>query len=215
MKILDLSMRLYSGMSVFPGDPAVNFEQSSSFPQDVCRVTRLSLGSHTGTHIDAPSHFLPQGASVTDLDLHCFIGEAICVKPRMERSMKDGRSIIDLSSHQRKAIREGDRVIFSTGWEEKAGTPEFFIDYPLFSEELIEFLRKKRLILLGADLPTFAGRVDPFRMHRDLFAANTVFAEGLVRTAQLPEKRFFFSAAPLRIENGDGCPVRAYAIVDG
>lgn len=215
MKILDLSMRLYSGMPVFPGDPDVHFEQTSSFPQDVCRVTRINLGSHTGTHIDAPSHFLPHGAAVTDLDLRCFVGEAICFKPRMKRSTKDGRLIIDLSAPQRKAIREGDRVIISTGWEEKAGTPEYFIDHPLFSEELIEFLREKRLVLLGADLPTLAGREDAFRMHRELFEANTVFAEGLVQTARLPEKRFFFSAVPLKIENTDGCPVRAYAIVDG
>jgi kynurenine formamidase len=105
-------------------------------------------------------------------------------------------------------------VIFSTGWEKKAGTPEYFVNYPLFSDEWIAFLLEKRPLLIGADLPTLAGMGDPFLMHREFFENRTIFVEGLVRTGELPTGRFFFSAAPIKIENGDGSPVRAYAIVD-
>lgn len=210
--ILDLSMRLFSGMAVFPGDPGVRIEMDRGFPQNEYQVTSLRFGSHTGTHIDAPRHFLPDGASVTDIELQSFVGEAICVRPILREA--EGRPVIELSVEQRSKIRAGDRIVFSTGWEEKAGTAEYFGNYPLFSDDLITFLLEKRPLLIGADLPTLAGPGDPFRMHREFFKGQTVFVEGLVRTGELPEGRFFFSAAPLKIENGDGSPVRAYAIVD-
>jgi len=212
MKILDLSTDVFSGMAVFPGDPGVRIERERSFPEYPYQVTSLHLGSHTGTHIDAPRHFLPYGAAVPDIGLFSFVGEAICVRPSLRESR--GRAIIEWSEAQRQEIREGDRVIFSTGWEKKAGTPEYFVNYPLFSDEWIAFLLEKRPLLIGADLPTLAGMGDPFLMHREFFENRTIFVEGLVRTGELPTGRFFFSAAPIKIENGDGSPVRAYAIVD-
>ncbi len=214
MKIIDLSMRIFSGMPVFPGDPEVSVAVDTPLYEREYQLSRIQFGSHTGTHIDAPRHFLPDSAAVSDIDLDCFVGQAICLRPSLTRFESDGRPTLDLSDAQRKSICSGDRIILSTGWEAEAGRPEYFGDYPLFSEALIGFLLDKQLKLLGADLPTLAGRPDPYRFHREMFLGHTVFVEGLVRTGELPEGRFFFSAVPLKIVNGDGSPVRAYAIVE-
>jgi kynurenine formamidase len=214
MKIIDLSMSVFSGMPVFPGDPAVSVTVEKQLFENEYQVSRIRFGSHTGTHIDAPRHFLTEGAAVSDIDLECFVGEAICLRPSFAKTEVVGRPTFDLTDSQRESIRPGDRIILSTGWEKLTGTPEYFGNYPLFSEDLIMFLLEKQPVLLGADLPTLAGSGDPFRLHREMFSGRTVFVEGLVRTGELREGRFFFSAAPLKIINGDGSPVRAYAIVE-
>ncbi len=213
MKILDLSMRISSAMPVFPGDPEVRIDVSRGFPDHAYQVSTLCLGSHTGTHADAPRHFLPDGADISEIGLQSFTGEAICLRPGLAES--EGRTVIDLSEKQKRQILTDDRIIFSTGWERKAGTPDYFSGFPVFSDGLIDFLLEKRPLLIGADLPTLSGPGDPFQMHRVFFKQRAVFIEGLIRTGELPEGRFYFSAAPLQIENGDGSPVRAYAIVDG
>lgn len=214
MRIIDLSMPVFSGMPVFPGDPVVSITPETTLSESDYRVSQIRFGSHTGTHIDAPSHFLPDGETVSDVDLLRFVGEAVCLRASVTEESRDNKRIIGLSAAQRQLIRTGGRILLSTGWEAMAGTEEYFRDYPLFSEELIEFLLEKQLVLLGADLPTLAGREDPFRLHREMLSGGTVFVEGLVQTGDLPEKSFFFSAAPLKISNGDGSPVRAYAIVE-
>ena len=210
-KIIDLSMDIYPGMPVYPGDPGMVTETVRSLPEDDYRLTRMSLGTHTGTHVDAPLHFLPDGTDAAGIDLSSFIGEAIFLRPEIRSA--DGSDIIDLTDASKSLVREGDRIIFSTGWERKAGSDDYFRDYPVFSAELLAFLLEKRPLLLGADLPTLAAADDPYRMHREMFSCGTVFVEGLIRTRDLSEGRFFFAAAPLKIVGGDGSPARAYVIV--
>lgn len=214
MKIIDLSMDISAGMIVFPGDPGVTLDLINHFSKDLCQVTELCFGSHTGTHVDAPRHFLPEGSTIVDLPLASFVGEAICLKPEISSGLGQDHPVMNLSEEQKSLIRENDRILFSTGWDKYAGTSAYFQGYPVFSESLTGFLLKKRPILIGADLPTLENQGDPFWMHREMFAGNTVFAEGLINLTQLEGKRFFFSAAPLKLAQGDGSPVRAYGIVE-
>jgi kynurenine formamidase len=214
MKIIDLSMEISADMAVFPGDPGVTLNLMLQFPEDVCQVTELRFGSHTGTHIDAPRHFLEQGSAIPDLPLDAFVGEAICLSPQIEAIGEKGIPVLDLSDEQRSLIRDHDRIILSTGWGKHSRKPEYFKEYPLFSESLLVFLLEKRPLLLGADLPTLMSESEPFLMHRKLFLQDTVFVEGLVNLKPLEGQRFLFSAAPLLLRDGDGSPVRAFAITD-
>ena len=214
MQIIDLSVTISLGMTVFPGDPGVRLELKDSFPDDVCQVTMLHFGSHTATHVDAPRHFLPEGTVIDDVPLDSFVGSAIAFRVIFDGKTEDGHPIMTISEAQKSRIQEHDRIIFSTGWERHTATPQYFRNYPVFSEELLAFLASKSPKLIGADLPTLASASDPFHMHRLLFRNQTVFAEGLVGLAPLCEKRFFFSAAPLKLDGGDGSPVRAYAVLE-
>lgn len=214
MKIIDLSMLISPDMAVFPGDPGVSLHLMLQFPDDICQVTELRFGSHTGTHIDAPRHFLEKGSAIPDLPLDSFVGEAVCLKPHIAALNEKGIPVLDLSDDQRALIHDSDRIILSTGWAKYSRTPDYFKEYPLFTESLLLFLLSKHPLLLGADLPTLMSESEPFLMHRKLFSQGTVFVEGLVNLEALEGRRFLFSAAPLLMKNGDGSPVRAYAIVE-
>ncbi len=210
MNIIDLSGQIYEGMSVYPGDPGVTLMKLADFPSDECRVTELKMGSHTGTHVDTPAHFLPNGKSLTEMPLAQYVGEAVCVKASLRFDLS--RPVIFLSSEERNRIRRQDRVIISTGWEKNAGSDAYFQDFPVFSNELLEDLISLEILLIGVDLPSVEDMTSAESAHKKLLSREIVIVEGLINLATLQETRFFLSAAPLRICGGDGSPVRAYAI---
>ena len=216
MRIIDLSSRIHEGMAVFPGDPEVSLEFMCTHDKNHYQVTELRFGSHTGTHIDAPLHFLAGKESITEIPLDSVAGEAVCISAKLYYAGGEAHPVIILSDKDKSAIRIGDRVILSTGWEKKAGTPGFFEGYPIFDKDLLTFLIDKKIRMIGIDLPTVESNSDPddpFAMHRMILSLGIIPVEGLVNIAGLTGRRFFFSAVPLSLENGDGSPVRAYAIV--
>jgi len=210
MNIIDLSGTIYEGMSVYPGDPGVTLKKLADFPADGCQVTELKMGSHTGTHVDAPAHFLPNGKSLSEMPLAPYVGEAVCVKASLRLDLS--RPVIFLSSEERNLIRRHDRVIISTGWEKNAGSDAYFQDFPVFSSELLEDLLALEILLIGVDLPSVEDMTSAESAHAKLLSQEIVIVEGLINLTSLQERRFFLSAAPLRILAGDGSPVRAYAI---
>lgn len=217
MRIIDLSSKIHEGMAVFPGDPGVSLELMCTHEKNHCQVTELRFGSHTGTHIDAPRHFLEDRESITEIPLDSVAGEAVCVGAKLYYAGGDAHPVMNLSDEDKAVIRTGDRVIISTGWERKAGTPAFFEGYPIFDKDLLTFLIDKKVCMIGIDLPTVESNIDPadpFAMHRMILSLGIIPVEGLVNLSGLIGRRFFFSAVPLLLENGDGSPVRAYAIVE-
>jgi len=217
MRIIDLSSKIHEGMNVFPGDPCVSLHLTSAHDADAFQVTELRFGSHTGTHIDAPRHFLAGGAAITEVPLDSVVGDAVCIKAKIYYAGGELHPVIDLSEEDKSAIRTGDRVLLSTGWEEKAGTPAYFLGYPVFAKELLLFLLEKKVRMIGIDLPTVESNIDPddtFAMHRMILSHGIIPVEGLINLSELAGKRFFFAAAPLLLENGDGSPVRAYAVME-
>lgn len=217
MEIKDLSTVIREGMVVFPGDPGVSLEIRCTYEKNGCQVTGLSFGSHTGTHIDAPRHFLENGAALPEVPLDSVVGEAICLEAALRREAGTDHPVIDLAESDLARIKSGDRVILATGWEEKSGTAAYFIRYPVFDRNLILELIGRNVRMIGIDLPTIewtGNPGDPFEMHKVILSRGMIPVEGLVNLKDLIGKRFFFSAAPMPLENGDGSPVRAYAILD-
>lgn len=214
MKIMDLTRKIYAEMPVYPGDPGVSLDAMCTFEDNICQVTLLRFGSHTGTHLDAPRHFLPDGKTLPELPLDIFVGEAVCVRARIYYAGGEAHPVIELGAEERARIQPGDRVLISTGWEEKSGTTAYFEGYPIFSAELLVFLLDRQIRLLGVDLPTVESVGEPFAMHRALLSKDIIPVEGLINLVELIDRRFLFSAAPLVLENGDGSPVRAYAILE-
>ena len=117
MKWIDLSLPISCGMPVFPGDPVVSVEHVLTHAENHIQLSQLSLGSHTGTHLDAPRHFISDGESVSDLALERFCSPALVLHCPVEA---DGT--IDLAGLDFNILQPGDALLLSTGWESRWGT---------------------------------------------------------------------------------------------
>lgn len=209
MAWIDLSRTITSGMAVYPGDPEVNLEQTADHQSDGCQLTRLSMGSHTGTHLDAPRHYLANGMTVERLDLNQLITPAYIASCRPG---PDG--LLDLTSLDLSGMKPGDALLLATGWEEKWGAEDYFSGSPQFAEGSSRRIIKLGINLLGVDLPTVSEKrqsCDLMAMHRELLGYGILLIENLVNLRSLAGLRVDFAALPLPLKDGDGSPVRACA----
>ncbi|MCL2200968.1 MAG: cyclase family protein [Oscillospiraceae bacterium] len=209
--IHDLSITLSEKTLPFlpANDPYMKWESIANHAQHNVQVSYPQFSSHLGTHVDVPLHFIEGGKSTAEIDLSKYCGQAVCLDvPNVRADV-----VLDFSElfeSSKALIRPGDIIIFHTGWEDKAGTTEYF-EYPEFHPNTGELLTKLGANGIGMDLPSidYGGSI-----HRDLLGRGLSIIESLINLKPLIGKRFYFSAVPLKFEKGDGSPVRAYAITD-
>lgn len=187
---------------MWPGDPPVRVLLSSSLAKgDPANVSRLDLGSHTGTHIDAPLHFEPGGAPVDSLPLDVLIGPARLV----ELGVAEKISASDLSVLDWTGVT---RVLFKTRNCRLWGGRSFREDYVYLAEDAARFLVGRGVRLVGVDyLSVESYRDKSFSTHHVLLRAGVVILEGLNPSDVLPGD-YELIALPLRIAGGDGAPAR-------
>ena len=208
--LVDLTHPVYPGMPVYPGDSEVDFETEHSYDSAGYRVTEVTLNTHAGTHIDAPSHYSADGITVdADAILSACVGTAIVVDIGNRPA---GAEITppDLGSAL-NSVGEGDRLLLASGWSGMFGSEGFFGDFPSISKELALTLAGRSIALIGVETPSLHTEYDE-TIHRILLSAGIVIVESLANLRLLGEGRVFFSAAPLRLKGLDGSPVRAYGI---
>jgi kynurenine formamidase len=209
-RIIDLTAPLGKTTPIYPGDPAIRFRRHSK--ADVITVTEITTGLHAGTHVDAPFHFIADGAKITDLPLSAFYGEAVCI----DAPKKSGEDI-GVSDVRGAEINRGDIVLFRTGWEERSGTPRFFQDeWPGIRPEAVEELARLGAKAIGGDTPSVdspkAVRAGGPGHMKSLGLGMPIF-ESLVGLSLVAGKRFLFSAFPLKLADCEASPVRAVAIL--
>ena len=180
-------------------------------------IQRLGVATHHGTHMDAPLHFLLEGASVDLIPLSRCIGPGIvldipCDTPRVI-TVDD----IEKASQDAGGIRDGDRILIRTGWEERYATPEY-TTWPYLDVEAVEWLMDNGISLLGTDTqgvdqpPQLRAKgVFRFPVHKRLLGAGIPVVEGLANLYQVAGRRLTVGLIPLLLVNGDGSPVRAFA----
>jgi kynurenine formamidase len=196
MAVIDLTRMLLPGMPVYPGDPAVRFEGRADYATDGFRVTELHLGTHAGTHVDAPAHFLSEGDTIDRLSLDALVGPARVVW--MEEERPD--------------FARGERVILRSGWAARWGGGEYFSAFPGLGRALAEQLAAAPVALIGLETPSLHPEPEEdARLHRLLLGRGIVIVENLVNVHLLPE-RFFLAALPLPLSGLDGSPARVAAI---
>lgn len=206
----DLTQPFETGMQTFPGDPSVSVEPAATMDEDGCRVTALQCGTHCGTHIDAPSHILPDGNSLDGYPLDRFVFDVRVV----DCSGLDPRELIPATVLPDDDA--GDMVVCRTGWDDYWGT-ERYLDHPYFSPEAadrcVEAGWSLGLDTLNPDpTPTeHASRDEPegFPAHQLLLGNDLFILENLTNLAGLDRCRLF--AFPLALPDADGSPVRAVA----
>ncbi len=209
--IIDLSHPIQNGMPVFPGDPETRIDPVATYDHDGYLVHSLALNSHTGTHLDAPRHFLPAGTPVDSPSvLEACIGPARVLDVSRAAEKAEIRPP-DLNIDP-ESISRGERILLATGWCEHFGRDDFFDRHPSVSEELAALFAKRGIALLGVESPSLhLSKSD--EVHRMLLTAGIIVVENLANLRQLAGKTVFFSAAPLKLSGLDGSPVRAYAMV--
>jgi arylformamidase len=213
MKLIDLSHPLLDDMPVYPGSESPLFETVATVNHEGYAEKRITLFSHTGTHLDAPSHILSQGLSLDRLPVDHFAGSASV----LDFSSHSGQSIeIDDLIPYRYLIQNSDFILIYTGWSRHWGLEAYYTGYPVLSGNAADWIGGFRLKGLGVD----AISVDPpqaqgLPVHRSLLEQQTILVENLNRLQDLPQSGFTFFALPLRIQDGDGSPVRAVAMMSG
>lgn len=202
MNIIDLSYPITSNMPVYPGDKEVEIVIEKTWQADGYRLSSLVSSMHAGTHIDAPSHLSDSRMDMSDINLNQCVGRGILIDVRK-------RKLIDITDIQDSDIREGDIVIFLSGWSKHYGTQKYH-KHPVLSESLAEYLTMKKIKMIGLDMPSCDQ--DPYPVHKILMKSGILIAENLCNCESLLEvKTFDIYAIPLKIA-AEASLARVFAI---
>ena len=204
MKIIDLSHRINSDMSTYPSDPDFLITREKEILNDRALLHSFSMGTHTGTHVDAPSHIITNGKSLDSFNLTYFTG--LTLKVNID-------SFIDLN-HFEKNI---DGIIFETGWYKHFSSPEKFYGpkRPEIPKQLISRILEMKCKFFGCDLPSvdISGSINK-PIHNSLLKSEILIYESLTNLDKIPlNQPFEFYGFPLPIDGIEGSPVRAVGII--
>jgi arylformamidase len=206
--IVDLSLPIVSDLPHFDGTPPVYVAQSHRLDDAGYRMCTVVLGTHSGTHLDAPSHFLADGRSVDQIDLGRCVGEALVVNLGHKRPLEP-ITVDDLRGAGAGSI-SGQRILIRTDWDQRFGSPDYFTDFPPLAPESASWLAASGIALVGLDIPSLH-QTAFVRMHEEMLGAGIVIVESLARLRELTQSRVMFSALPINLAGADGAPVRAVA----
>lgn len=200
---IDVSVPIRSGMVVWPNHPPVRIERVGDQRKgDICTHSQISFGSHTGTHLDAPLHFLPGGKGLDAMPHSIMVGPA--------RILEIGTPTDVLRESLRPhRIRRGERLLLKTGNSTRCWkTDSFLDDYVGVSLEAAAYLAERRVGLIGIDYLSIAGfHADAVGIHQTLLGAGVWILEGLNLSGVSPG-RYQMICLPLNLTDADGGPAR-------
>ncbi len=203
-KWIDISMTLRNGMICWPGDPPFKRKLVKNISKgDSCNLSGIEMGTHSGTHLDAPLHFLGNGRSIDEVAPEVLIGTARVI------SIKDKRSI-SLAELKKKRIRKGERILFKTRNSSLVSKDKFVKDYVCISIEAAKHLKEKALKLVGIDYLSVGGFAKTTKsrgVHKTILNSGAWIIEGL-DLSQVEEGKHFLICLPLKIEDAEGAPAR-------
>jgi kynurenine formamidase len=210
MQIIDLSHSLDATTPVYPGDPVFCCTPLLTLEHDGCAVSALALGSHTGTHIDAPAHFVAGGKCVDELDLSALVGPAVVV----DLTAKTANAPIGPADLASALARRPQILLLRTGWSQHWPAFDAYATHPCVTREAAQAVVDAGVRVLGVDTlsPDPADSTD-FAAHHILLGAGCIIAENLANLDALPDDMdgWIVSLIPLRLAGCDGSPIRAFA----
>jgi len=205
MKWIDASVPLASGMVTWPGDPPVRIERAREIGHGSnANVSALSMGAHTGTHIDAPVHFREGALGVDRMPLELAVGRARVI------AIHDPKAV-DVPELRRHGIRRGQKLLFKTRNSARAWKAKRFVqDFVYLTTEAAQWLARRGVGLVGVDYLSVGGYQvkNGAAVHHALLDAGVWIIEGL-DLSRVPPGPCELICLPLRIPGGDGSPARA------
>ncbi|ADD69116.1 cyclase family protein [Denitrovibrio acetiphilus DSM 12809] len=209
MEMIDLTHMIKEGMPVYPGTLSPEIKVETTIASEGFEERLITIFSHTGTHMDAPSHILDGRRSLSDFDISDFAGHAVMIDVRG----MDTVSASYIRSYE-KELRGAHFAVLFSGWSSKWGEQSYFENYPVLEADAAGVLAASGVKGVAVDMIS----VDPvdtvtFENHKIFLNRNMIIVENLTNLHLLEGKEFVLNCIPLRIEYGDGSPVRAFAMM--
>jgi arylformamidase len=201
-RIFDVTVPLSAEVPVYPGDPAFSLEPIHEIGKGApYNLARLSLGTQTGTHVDAPYHFMADGATVDQLPLEILLGKARVVELA-------ARERVDRPDLEELDLRDDLRILFKTRMAGQMLRPQFQEEHVYFTEDAATYLVQAGIKLVGIDYLSFEkpGSLE-FPAHHALLQAGVVIVEGL-DLSEVEPGEYDLVCLPLRVVGADGAPAR-------
>jgi arylformamidase len=209
MRVIDLTMKITPSIKVFPGSPQPSFIPWSRFDSHGYDSEAMFMSTHTGTHVDAPSHFAPGLASIDRIPASRLVSSAVLI-----RIPKKANQLVEREDFAGEQIRQGDAVVIATGWEKRAASSNYMTENPGLSEQAAKYLASKKVNAVAIDGPSIDAGVDEkFTVHKILLTRNILIVENLCNVTGISTNRFTLVLSPLKLGGATGSPARALAIV--
>lgn len=215
MNIIDLSFSVEEGMPCFSSAWHIPFSYEILGTIDtVGRNTRkLIMGSHTGTHMDAPKHFINGGASIDEVELSKTCGKVSIIDLHL---LNEGEAV---TRNILSKYNITERVLFIFGWTDKWMTNQYYQNYPYFTEDAAKYLIECGVIFIAMDTPspddsrTKLLSKEDSTIHKLLLGNGVILVEYLANTEKInPAKDYYIFAMPMKIKGSDGAPARVILV---
>ena len=215
MKIIDLTLTISDKIPTFPGSPQPNFIPWENIKEDGYNLEVLFLSSHTGTHMDAPHHFLEKGAKIHEISLKKLVSEAALIQCRKNGGQSITKTDIQKFEKNHRKIENFSSVIFYTGWQKNLQKKYYFTKNPGLSVSAAKYLVSKKISLVGIDSPSIdVGTDSKFSVHQIFAKKGMLIVENLANLDKIKSPTFHLVVLPLKLKNATGSPVRAIAFIE-
>ncbi|RZV37366.1 MAG: cyclase family protein [Candidatus Acidulodesulfobacterium acidiphilum] len=201
---IDVSMEITDGMLHWPSDPVIEIDNYSQIKKGAAaNNSKITCGVHTGTHIDAPKHFVDDGIGIDGLDINNLIGNCRVIEVPSIVSPINKEFLEPLN------IKKGDRLLFKTKNSEwiNSGDKNFRTDYVYVNPEASKYMVEKGVALVGVDYLSVEGYHIGHDTHKTLLGAGVVIIEGLNLFGVEPGD-YYLMALPVKIKDSNGAPAR-------
>ncbi len=212
MKPIDLTLTISSDLPSFPGSPKPQFISWSKIKTEGYNLELLFFSSHTGTHIDAPFHFVENGLKIHQIHPNRLIRKAILIKLKKTSNQLITKKDLLLFEKVNGQIPNESSIIFETGWQENLQQSFYFEKNPGLSISAAKYLITKKTNLVGIDSPNIdVGSESKFPIHHLFSKNNILIVENLTNLDKIDSNSFELIVLPLKLKDATGSPVRAIA----
>jgi kynurenine formamidase len=212
--VIDLSRTISEDMPVYPGTEKPVITDPCTIDGCGFAEKKITFYSHTGTHMDAPSHILTGAPCLEDFSVSHFIGRGVVIDLSRTDTLNRNIELSDLMAFK-DILERKEFILLHTGWGRYWGKDEYFKGYPVLTSDAAIWLAGFNLKGIGIDMISIdAPDTSDMHIHKTFLVKNTVIIENLFNMAELIGRDFTFCCFPLKLENSDGSPVRAVAIIN-
>ena len=212
--LIDISMPLDADTQPVPGHPEPSFKPLHTIAEDAVSNTIAAFSLHTGTHVDAPSHMLPNGRTIDRVPIEWFVRDGVCLD--LSTVGTAGVAItaedIEHAGLYEQPVRE-KALLLATGWADAMWTSDqLYVHNPYLSHEAAMAIAEEEPQWLGLDFAV--DNLKPWPNHHTFFEREILLVENLLRLSELPRKGFRVFCFPLRLTGQNGAPARVIAEIN-